>query len=109
MNVNNDISRILAEMRNHAISAQGGVNKTAEAPAANGADFSTLLKQSIDKVNELQGISKETVNAFEMGDPNVSLSDAMVSMQKSSIAFQAAVQVRNKVITAYQDIMSMPV
>ena len=103
----NDIARVLAEMRSHAITAQGGFSKPVQETA--GGDFSALFKQSIDKVNELQQTSKELTTAFEMGDPNVSVADAMVAMQKSGIAFQAMVQVRNKVVSAYQDIMSMPV
>ncbi len=104
---NSDISRVLAEMRSHSLQAQGfSAEKTANVP---GADFADLLKQSVDKVNSLQKMSKANVTAFEMGDPNVSLADAMVSMQKASIAFQAMSQVRNKVIQAYQEVMSMPV
>lgn len=108
MNVQSDINRILAEMRNHAIAASQA--RPAEgAQAANGVDFSSMLRQSIDKVNDMQQTSSAMAQAFEMGDPSVSLSDAMISMQKASIAFQAMVQVRNKVISAYQEVMSMPV
>lgn len=104
---NSEISRVLAEMRSHSLQAQGfSAEKTANVP---GADFADLLKQSVDKVNGLQKMSKANVTAFEMGDPNVSLADAMISMQKAGIAFQAMSQVRNKVIQAYQEVMSMPV
>lgn len=105
--MNNDISRILAEMRNHAIIAQG--SSTPPVQETGGADFSALLKQSIAKVNDLQQTSQNLTRAVELGDPNVSISDAMIAMQKSSIAFEAMVQVRNKVVSAYQEIMSMPV
>ncbi len=104
---NSDISRVLAEMRNHALQAQG--SRAEEGSKVAGEDFGALLKQSVDKVNELQQISKANATAFEMGDPNVSLADAMVSMQKASIAFQAMTQVRNKMVQAYQEVMSMPV
>ncbi len=102
-----DISRVLAEMRNHTQQIQGAEADTATKVA--GSDFSDLFRQSVDKVNELQQISKENTTAFEMGDPNVSLADAMVSMQKAGIAFQAMSQVRNKMVQAYQEVMSMPV
>ncbi|MEW5757150.1 MAG: flagellar hook-basal body complex protein FliE [Pseudomonadota bacterium] len=105
--MNNDIARILAEMRNHAIVAQG--RSMAPAQETGGADFSALLKQSIEKVNDLQKTSQHLTRAVELGDPNVSISDAMIAMQKSSLAFEAMVQVRNKVVSAYQEIMSMPV
>lgn len=107
INSNNDISRVLAEMRNHALQAQG--SQADETAKVAGGDFADLLKQSVDKVNDLQQISKANSTAFEMGDPNVSLADAMISMQKASIAFQAMSQVRNKVVQAYQEVMSMSV
>jgi flagellar hook-basal body complex protein FliE len=44
-----------------------------------------------------------------LGDPTVSLEDSMIAMQKANITFQAAVQVRNKVVAAYQDIMNLPI
>lgn len=65
--------------------------------------------------NTLQGVSNRSAEAqalsrrFTMGDDTVSLSDTMVAMQKSSIAFQATVQVRNKLVSAYHDIMNMQV
>jgi len=44
-----------------------------------------------------------------MGDPNVSLADAMIASQKASVAFQATVQVRNKLVAAYEEVMRMSV
>ncbi len=46
---------------------------------------------------------------FSAGDPNVNLQDVMVNLQKASMSFQQMVQVRNRLVTAYQDIMNMPV
>ena len=46
---------------------------------------------------------------FGIGDDKVSLSDVMISMQKASIGFQATVQVRNKLVSAYHEIMNMQV
>ncbi len=102
-----EISRVLAEMRNHSLQAQG--LQVEQAQKVPGGDFSELLKQAVNTVNDLQKTSKANATAFEMGDPNVSLVDTMVSMQKASISFQAMTQVRNKVIQAYQEVMSMPV
>lgn len=47
--------------------------------------------------------------AYIKGDPNVSISDVMIASQKSSVAFQAATQVRNKLVEAYKDVMNMPI
>lgn len=76
---------------------------------ANQVNFQSVLKSSLDQVNGAQLQSQQLAERFAMGDSNVSLSDAMISMQKSSIAFQQTVQVRNKLVSAYQEIMNMGV
>jgi len=71
-------------------------------------EFGALLKQSIDQVNGLQQTSSHMADAFERGEPNLNLSDVMVASQKAGIAFQSMVQVRNKLVDAYRDVMNMP-
>lgn len=71
--------------------------------------FESVLKSSLDGVNQVQLQSQQLAQRFAMGDSNVSLSDAMISLQKSSIALQQTVQVRNKLVAAYQEIMNMGV
>jgi flagellar hook-basal body complex protein FliE len=73
------------------------------------SDFTALFKNALGNVNELQQQSRAMSTAVEMGDPRVSLAQAMIAAQKSSLAFEATVQVRNKVVEAYKEIMSMPV
>lgn len=77
--------------------------------AAPKVDFADALKNSLSQVSEAQKSAGELSRAFSMGDDKVSLSDVMVSMQKASIGFQATVQVRNKVVQAYQEMMNMQV
>lgn len=77
--------------------------------AAGAVDFQSVLKTSLDQVNQVQLQSQQLAQRFEMGDSTVSLSDAMISLQKSSIALQQTVQVRNKLVSAYQEIMAMGV
>ena len=72
-------------------------------------DFADALKNSINEVSEAQNKSAEMGKKFALGDDSVSLSDVMVSMQKASIGFQATVQVRNKLVSAYHEIMNMQV
>lgn len=74
-----------------------------------GADFSQLLRASLDRVNAAQQSAASLGRAYELGDPAVSVTDLTIAMQKSSLAFQAATQVRNKLVAAYQEIMSMQV
>ncbi|WP_324780792.1 flagellar hook-basal body complex protein FliE [Thiobacillus sedimenti] len=78
-------------------------------PAAGAVDFSSALKSSLDQVNQSQLQAQQLAERYELGDSKVSLSDAMIALQKSSIAFQQTVQVRNKLVSAYQEIMNMPV
>lgn len=72
-------------------------------------NFAEMLGQAINTVNEMQLDSRGKQIAFEMGDPSLSLADVMVAKEKSGIAFEATVQVRNKVMEAYKQIMNMPV
>lgn len=73
------------------------------------SDFSTMLKNAVDGVNSMQLKSKDVQQRFEMGDPSLSLAQVMLTKEKSGIAFEATVQVRNKVLEAYKTIMNMPV
>ena len=73
------------------------------------SNFGDLLQQAVNNVNDLQSKSGELKNAVEMGDRSVSLAEAMIASNKAGIAFEATVQVRNKLVDAYKQIMSMPV
>ena len=72
-------------------------------------NFSSMLKTTIDSVNQQQMKAAELANRFEQGDSSVELSRVMIELQKARISFEAAKQVRNQLVTAYQEIMSMPV
>lgn len=90
----------------------GDLGKAADAGATEGASkvsFSDALKNSLQQVSNSQKHAEELGQKFAMGDDSVSLSDTMIAMQKSSIAFQATVQVRNKLVSAYHEIMNMQV
>lgn len=73
------------------------------------ADFQSALKSSLDQVNQTQLQSQNLAERFTLGDSSVSLSDTMIAMQKSSLVLQQTVQVRNKLVSAYQEIMNMAV
>lgn len=72
-------------------------------------NFADLLGNALNTVNDMQLESKNKAIAFEMGDKSLSLADVMVAKEKSGIAFEATIQVRNKVLEAYKQIMNMPV
>lgn len=106
-----DIASVLSQMR--AIRAQTqaelnvNVREVAQAPRSE-ASFPVLLRSAVDSVAVLQNDASAKADAFVRGETN-DLVSVMLAQQKSSIAFQALTQVRNKVVSAYQDIMNMPI
>jgi flagellar hook-basal body complex protein FliE len=71
-------------------------------------NFASVLKDSIDQLNQSQIDADNMTNKLINGD-NVDLSQVMIAQQKANITLQAAVEVRNKVIDAYQEMMRMQV
>ncbi len=101
-----NIDQILAQMRvmsAQAASAPASIEEPAE------AKFGDLLTQSINQVNEAQQSAGELKQAFELGSEDVNLAEVMVAIQKSSLSFEAMVQVRNKLVDAYKEVMNMPI
>jgi flagellar hook-basal body complex protein FliE len=90
----------------------GGLGAPAgvEAPdASSKVSFSDALKGALQNVSEAQNTADDMGKRFAGGDDSVSLSDTMIAMQKANISFQSAIQVRNKLVSAYHDIMNMQV
>ncbi|HJU71304.1 MAG TPA: flagellar hook-basal body complex protein FliE [Paucimonas sp.] len=107
-----DASRIQAmveQLKTAAARAQGNVNPLETEKPAGKVDFASALKASLDQVNNAQQKAEVLGQRFATGDDNVNLSDVMISTQKANIAFQATIQVRNKLVSAYHDIMTMQV
>jgi len=109
-----DINSVLMQMRALQAQAQQGVSPIqapAAAQTAEGVDrtgFGELLKNAVNKVNDLQGDAKKLAVSYEQGDPTVDLPQVMISMEKASVSFDAMTQVRNRLVSAYEDIMKMP-
>ncbi len=72
-------------------------------------DFGATMKAALDKISETQTTARTHAQDFELGKPGVQLNDVMVDLQKSSISMQMGIQVRNKLVSAYSDIMNMQV
>lgn len=101
------IDGLLAQMR--VAAAAAGLRDTGQTAQAGKVDFSSVLKSSLDGVAAVQSKSEAMQQAFALGDNKVSLSDTMIAMQKASISLQTTIQVRNKVVQAYNDIMNMQI
>jgi flagellar hook-basal body complex protein FliE len=78
-------------------------------PGTPKADFAQALKAHLSEVSKMEKESSDLGKRFALGDNNVNLSDVMISSQKANIALQSTVQVRNKLASAYQTIMSMQI
>ena len=86
-----------------------GVAMPGAAKSAKAVDFGALLKDSLDRVDTQQKVAEQLSNRFQLDDRSVSLEDTMVAVAKANVSFQAAVQVRNRLVSAYHDIMNMQI
>jgi flagellar hook-basal body complex protein FliE len=101
------INELLSQIR--SISSQVEPNINVKSDDSENTSFSSVLKTSVDKVNDQQMMASDLAKKFEQGDSNIELSRVMVEMQKARVSFEAVKQVRNQLVTAYQEVMSMPV
>jgi flagellar hook-basal body complex protein FliE len=85
--------------------AVAGVRPDAAAPGS----FATVLKQGIEQVNQAQQKASSLATQFEQGVPGIELPQVMLEMQKASVSFRALTEVRNRFVSAYQEIMNMPI
>ena len=98
------IDQVLNQMRilaqNNVVPEQGGADRP---------DFAALLNDSIKQVNNLQTEARELRDAFAIGQQGVDLPEVMVAAEKASVSFEAMTEVRNKLLSAYQEVMNMQV
>ena len=107
-----DINQVLSQMRAMSAAAQNPAFEKGVGTGVDGAaklDFGAVMKNSLEQVSEVQMQAKELATAFESGDTTADLPEVMVALQKANLSFQAITQVRNKLLSAYQEVMSMPV
>ena len=106
-----NIQSMLETLRSYqAQAAQSPLEQTSasEAQGTPKAGFAEMISGAIDHVNSVQVESNRLQEAYERGE-DLPLTDVVLGMQKSSIAFEATLQIRNKVLKAYEDILNMPV
>ena len=101
------INELLSQIR--SISSQLEPNINVNQNGTETEKFSSLLKSSIDKVNDQQMHAGDLRDRFERGDSSIELSRVMIEMQKARVSFEAVKQVRNQLVNAYQEVMRMPV
>ena len=99
-----NVESLLSQIRQYQAQAAQGV----DSQSATGGGFADAVKGALNEVNSAQMLSKASRTAYERGE-DMPLTDVVMNMQKSSLAFEATLQIRNKVLKAYEDIMNMPV
>lgn len=101
------LNQMITELRSTAQVAAG--KPVGKVDADSGASFGDALKSAIEQVNAAQQQAQQMSEGFITGASEANLQDVMIASQKASLSFQQMVQVRNKLVTAYQDIMNMSV
>lgn len=111
--IDSNITQVLAQMRSIASAANwpGALPPTGSAPsgAPTQPSFAATLKASLGAVNDVQQQATQMTERFQRGEPGLDLGQVMVSMEKSSVSFEAMKQVRNKLVDAYQEVMRMQI
>lgn len=105
------VQALIAATRSMASAGVTGVGAAVAAPAgADGASgFGSALRQALERVNADQTRADGLQQQYQLGNPAVSLEEAMLATQTANISFQGIVQVRNRMVSAYHDIMNMQV
>ena len=104
-----EVSQILAQIRAISTQTSQGIPRPDFGKVPEPTQFTDVLAQSVNKVNTLQANAAAASAALERGDPGADVASTMIAMQKASLSFQAVTQVRNRLVSAYQDIMNMTV
>lgn len=106
---NIDVSSVLSQIR--SLQAQSaGFARPAEgaAPAAATSGFGRVMEAALDRVNLSQSNAASLQQKFETGDSNTDLASVMIASSRAQVEFKGLVEVRNRMVRAYQDIMNMP-
>jgi len=104
-----EIDRVLAQIRSLSSQTRIGTSQASETQQAGPSQFANILRQGIDQVNQTEQRATQLADAFQRGTPGVELPQVMLEMQKASVSFRALTEVRNRLVSAYQEIMNMQV
>ena len=86
----------------------GRVNDATAPGKADGPSFGDVLKDSLSQVNQLQHEADKSIKDLATGGPTT-LHDTMIALQKADLSFKLMMQVRNKIVEAYQEVVRMQV
>ena len=97
------------QLLNQIRSLSAELNASRPAGGAAETGFGELLQRTLGSVNDVQQNASSLKSGFESGGSDATLAEVMIAAQKADLSFRAITEVRNKLITAYQEIMNMPV
>lgn len=106
-----NIDAMLATLRQHQVESTGKNTApllTPPTPEVGKPTFGDAIASAVQRTNDVQQQASALRSAYDRGE-DVPLTDVVLAMQKSSLAFEATLQVRNKIMKAYEDILNMPV
>jgi flagellar hook-basal body complex protein FliE len=102
-----EINQVLAQIRSLSAQTKVGTAPTAQTQQTGPSQFANILRAGLDAVNEHQAKAEQLTDAFSRGTPGVELPQVMLESSKASVSFKALSEVRNRLVSAYQDIMNM--
>jgi flagellar hook-basal body complex protein FliE len=102
-----EINQVLAQIRSLSAQTQVGAAPAGQTQQTGPSQFANILRAGLDAVNEHQTKASELTDAFSRGTPGVDLPQVMLEASKASVSFKALSEVRNRLVSAYQDIMNM--
>ena len=105
----NEMSKVVEQIHTQASKIKNHFPEKYINNSQENGDFSQLLLKGINEINSLQKDSQQISQQYLLGSSESGLNDVMVSQQKSTIALNFGIQVRNKLVSAYQEIMNLSV
>lgn len=103
-----DINSVLNQIRSLQNRQADVASKATPAPQGSGS-FGELMADAVNRVNDTQQQAAGAAAAFSRGEPGTELADVMLSLNKAQVSFKAMAEVRNRMVSSYQDIMNMPI
>ncbi|EEP5893332.1 flagellar hook-basal body complex protein FliE [Salmonella enterica] len=98
------IEGVISQLQATAMAASGQ-----ETHSQSKVSFAGQLHAALDRISDRQTAARVQAEKFTLGEPGIALNDVMADMQKASVSMQMGIQVRNKLVAAYQEVMSMQV
>lgn len=98
------IEGVISQLQATAMAARGQ-----DTHSQSTVSFAYQLHAALDRISDRQTAARVQAEKFTLGEPGIALNDVMADMQKASVSMQMGIQVRNKLVAAYQEVMSMQV